>query len=77
MLKKHCKEVGRDYEEIEKTSLARIDSTSAAKNPKILIDTARELSKAGIDNLLIMANKDADPESYLARADTVKKIETI
>ena len=77
VLKKHCKEVGRDYEEIEKTSLARIDSTSAAKNPKILIDTARELSEAGIDNLLIMANKDADPESYLALADTVKKIETI
>ncbi len=31
ILKKHCKDVGRDYNEIEKTSLHRISSTSCSQ----------------------------------------------
>lgn len=74
ILKKHCKDVGRDYNEIEKTSLARISSTNAANNPKELLDLARSLSEVGIDHILIMADRDADPKSYDKLAETVKAI---
>jgi len=77
VLKKHCSDEGRNYDEIEKTSLARIDSTSAANNPGKLIELAQTLSEVGIDQMLIMASKDADPTSYEKIADTIKEIDKI
>jgi F420-dependent oxidoreductase-like protein len=77
VLKKHCEEVNRDYSEIQKTSLARISSTDAANNPQELIDTAKSLNDVGIDHIIIMASKDADPASYEKLADTVKSINNL
>lgn len=77
VLKQHCKEVNRNYDDIEKTSLGRISSTDAAKNPEKLIDLANQLSELNIDHIIIMASKDADPASYQKLADTVKIIHNI
>jgi F420-dependent oxidoreductase-like protein len=74
VLKKHCKAVGRDYDEIEKTSLARISSTDAANDPDKLIDKAKELNDVGISHIMIMADKDADPSSYEKLAQALKVI---
>jgi F420-dependent oxidoreductase-like protein len=75
VLKNHCDSINRDYNEIEKTSLARVDSTSAAHNPENLIKTAKDLREIGIDHLIIMANKDADVNSYKLLAKTISEIE--
>jgi F420-dependent oxidoreductase-like protein len=77
VLKTHCQTLGTDYQKIEKTSLARIDSTGAAQNPKQLLDLAQNLAKHGISHIIIMANKDAQAQSYLKLADTVTKIHEI
>lgn len=77
VLKKHCKDVGRNYDEIEKTSLARISSTDAANDPDKLIKLANELHESGIEHILIMASADADPDSYKKLSDTVNKIKSI
>ena len=77
VLKQHCQELGTDYQKIEKTALARIDSTSAASNPQELIDLAQDLSEHGIDHLMIMANKDANPKSYHDLAKTVEILHKI
>ena len=77
VLKAHCQELGTDYQRIEKTSLARIDSTSAASNPHELINLAQNLSEQGIDHLMIMANKDANPKSYYDLAKTVEILHKI
>ena len=77
VLKNHCLEIGRDYNEIEKTSLARISSTEAANDPDKLIRLATELHDLGIDHVLIMASKDADTKSYDKLTDTIKKINNL
>ena len=74
VLKNHCKDIGRNYDDIEKTALARINSTEAANNPDTLINLAKELSSYGIDHILIMANKDANPMSYSKLTNTIKTI---
>jgi F420-dependent oxidoreductase-like protein len=74
ILKKYCKEANRDYDDIEKTSLLRLSSTDIAANPEPLIEEATKLSKVGISHIMIMANRDADPASYGAIAETIKEI---
>ncbi len=77
ILKKHCKDVGRNYDDIEKTSLVRFSSTAAANNPDELISKAKELANLGIEHIMIWADKDADPKSYDKLTDTVKTINNL
>ena len=74
VLKSYCEEIKRPFSEIEKTSLLRLDSTSIADNPSLLIDEATKLRNVGIDHVIIMANKDANPESYQAMSSAVASI---
>ena len=74
ILKKYCIEFNRNYEDIEKTSLVRLSSTSIANDPKLLLKEANKLKKAGIDHIMIMASQDANPSSYAAMADIIKTI---
>jgi F420-dependent oxidoreductase-like protein len=49
ILKAHCDQVGRNYEEIEKTALDSFDEMT----PKEMINKCRELSQAGIQHLIV------------------------
>lgn len=74
ILKKHCEEIGRNYDEIEKTTLVGLDSTVAANNPDKLIEAAKALSKEGINHIMIRGGKDADPKSYEKLSHTLSVI---
>jgi F420-dependent oxidoreductase-like protein len=52
ILRGHCEDVGRDYDEIEKTSLATVELGPNGVGPTDLVATCRDLSKAGIDHAI-------------------------
>jgi F420-dependent oxidoreductase-like protein len=77
VLKKHCQEIGRNYDEIEKTVLGGQDINKAADNPEEAIEFAKELAKLGVQHIIYAASKDADPSYYAKFAPTVKEINTL
>ncbi len=74
IIKKYCLEIKRDYAEIEKTSLLRLSSSDIANNPELLITEAKKLHDVGINQIMIMASKDANPDSYNKLAKTIQQI---
>jgi len=52
VLKGHCEDVGRDYDEIEKTALGTVELAPGAMSPQQVIDMCRELGEAGIQHLI-------------------------
>ncbi len=52
VLKRHCEDAGRDYEEIERTALGTVYLAPGEMNPKDVIETCRELAGAGIQHLI-------------------------
>ncbi len=52
VLRRHCDEVGRPYEQIEKTALAHVDLGPGGMSPAQVIAFCREMSAAGIQHLI-------------------------
>ncbi len=52
VLRGHCEDVGRDYEEIERTALGTANLAADGMTVEQVIDTCRELSEAGIEHLI-------------------------
>ncbi len=77
VLRNHCNEIGRDYNSIEKTSLVRLSSSTAADNPDELLKIANQLADVGISHIMIMASSDADVKSYEKLANTVSTVHKI
>ena len=50
VLRRHCEEVGRDYAEIEKTALDRVDFGETT--PQQVIERCRALSKLGVEHTI-------------------------
>jgi F420-dependent oxidoreductase-like protein len=65
VLKRHCEEVGRPYEDIEKTALGSVDLGRGGMRPRQVIDLCREVSRAGIQHLILS----------FAHVDTLKPLE--
>lgn len=74
VLRKYCEEEGTSYDDIEKTTLVRINSTDAANSSSKLVDQAKKLKEAGIDHMIMWASKDADPNSYAKLKTTITEI---
>jgi F420-dependent oxidoreductase-like protein len=74
VLKKHCQEVGRPYEDIEKTVLAAKDITSAVNDQVGVLKRAEALKNLGIEHMVFSNSRDADPSSFTKFAGTLKKI---
>ena len=53
VLRRHCDEVGRPYEEIERTAIGSIDVGPGAMSPSEAVDYCRSMSEAGIQHLII------------------------
>lgn len=64
VLKQRCKEVGRDYEEIEKTVLAGVDISSAANNLDKTLESAKTLKALGINHVIYANSKDNDLSAF-------------
>ncbi|HEV8044222.1 MAG TPA: LLM class F420-dependent oxidoreductase [Rubrobacter sp.] len=52
VLRDHCEDVGRDYEEIERTALGTVNLAADGMTVEQVIDTCRELNEAGIQHLI-------------------------
>jgi alkanesulfonate monooxygenase SsuD/methylene tetrahydromethanopterin reductase-like flavin-dependent oxidoreductase (luciferase family) len=52
VLRSHCEDVGRDYEEIERTALGTVNLAEDGMTEEGVIGLCRELSEAGIQHLI-------------------------
>jgi F420-dependent oxidoreductase-like protein len=52
ILKRHCDEVGRPYDEIERTVLGTVDLGPGGTTPSRLIETCRELAAIGVQHAI-------------------------
>ena len=51
-LQRHCEDVGRNYEEIERTALGSVNLGSEGMDPDDVIEMCRDLGEAGIQHLI-------------------------
>jgi alkanesulfonate monooxygenase SsuD/methylene tetrahydromethanopterin reductase-like flavin-dependent oxidoreductase (luciferase family) len=52
VLRGHCEDVGRDYEDIERTGLGTANLTEEGMTPEDVINLCREVNEAGIQHLI-------------------------
>jgi F420-dependent oxidoreductase-like protein len=52
VLRRHCEDVGRDYEEIERTALGSVNLAQGGMTAEGVIGLCRELNEAGIEHLI-------------------------
>jgi alkanesulfonate monooxygenase SsuD/methylene tetrahydromethanopterin reductase-like flavin-dependent oxidoreductase (luciferase family) len=52
VLRGHCEDVGRDYEEIERTALATVNLAADGMTEEDVIGLCRELNEAGIEHAI-------------------------
>ncbi len=88
VLRGHCEAVGRDYDEIEKTILARVTlsragagSDSSGRAPVQTVDQAVErfgrLSESGIDTVILGMGNDTQDEAYELVAEVARQVEPL
>lgn len=65
VLREHCEREGRDYADIEKTSLTLLDGPGSADQA---VDTAGRLAEAGIDHVIFSQRTGQDIAGVLAAA---------
>ena len=53
VLRRHCEEVGRNFEEIERTALGSIQLGAEGMSPRQVIEYCRGMREAGIEHLII------------------------
>lgn len=64
VLKRHCDDLGRDYDEIEKTAMLGVEVALGAKEPGRVLRQAEELGKLGITHVIFRNGTDPRPELY-------------
>jgi alkanesulfonate monooxygenase len=52
VLRRHCEDIGRDYEEIERTALGTVNLAPDGTTEEEVVETCRELSAVGIQHLI-------------------------
>lgn len=67
VLKEHCQELGRDYNDIEKTTLGMMDPAE----PNKLLEQLHELADIGIDSALFSIPKPTDRKSFEVLAEKI------
>jgi F420-dependent oxidoreductase-like protein len=53
VLRRHCDDAGRPYDEIERTALGSIDLGPGGMSPRDAVDYCRSMSDAGIQHLIV------------------------
>lgn len=63
VLKQHCRDLNRNYDEIEKTVLIGIEVGDAANRIDAVIERAKELAHMGIDHIIFSNGRVPDPKA--------------
>jgi len=71
VLKRHCNDVGRNFDEIEKTSLGGVDIVTAAKAPDELLRQAEAMAELGVTHIILRNGPDPDLTAYDTLGRTV------
>jgi len=82
VIRRHCDEVGRDYEEISKTCLTRLTMDTGAALPDGVIphsvgqavERLSLLRAAGIDHVIFSMANTTDPDAYPLVAEVVRQV---
>lgn len=77
VLKSHCKDIGRDYDEIEKSVLAGLDINTAANDPNAALEKLRELKQLGISHAIFSISKEYKPEAFKAFEEVAKSAKSL
>lgn len=67
VLKEHCAELGRDYNQIEKTTLGMLDPANPAK----LLEELHQMAEIGIDSVLFSIPNPTDRRSFESLGSTI------
>jgi F420-dependent oxidoreductase-like protein len=75
VLRRHCREVGRDYAEIEKTCASTVDlGEDRREGLRRLVEHLHELAAVGIDHVLLAPSDPWDDETLDAVASIVPEV---
>jgi F420-dependent oxidoreductase-like protein len=64
ILRQHCDEIGRNFNDIEKTSMAGMDVATAARQPGKLLAMAEDMAKQGVSHIILRNGTDPSPAHY-------------
>jgi 16S rRNA G527 N7-methylase RsmG len=53
VLRRHCEEIGRPFDEIERTAVDVVDIGAGGMSPQEIIEHCRGISDAGIQHLIV------------------------
>ncbi|HMM96337.1 LLM class F420-dependent oxidoreductase [Phycicoccus sp.] len=82
VLRGHCEDVGRDYDEISKSCLAALTMDTGAALPEGVtghsveqaVDRLGRLAEAGIDHVICSTANSTDPVAYERFAEVVRRV---
>ena len=83
VIRRHCEDVGRDYDEISKTCLARLTMDTGAALPDGVFRRTRSTrpssgcrccGDAGIDQVIFSMANTTDPAAYPLVAEVVRQV---
>ena len=86
VLRRHCEAVGRDYDQIEKTCLARVTlgqpgtrgpSGEPAASVEQTVERFGRLSEAGLDTVILGMSNDTDDRVYPLVAEVVRQVQPL
>ncbi len=77
VLRDHCEQLGRDYDEIAKTTATMADLGAGRDGLRRLVDHTRVLAGYGIDHVLLSPQRPWDEEALDAVASIVPEVHEI
>ncbi len=81
VLRGHCEDLGRPYEEIEKTSLSQLiitrDGREGSMSPQQAVDYFGQLAEMGIDQAIFGMRNVSEPDAFEAIAEISPEIHKI
>lgn len=64
VLKRHCSEVGREYDQIEKSVTMGMNVAMAGEDEEKVMERAKALADLGVSHVIFSVPKDVDPKVY-------------
>lgn len=77
VLRQHCEELGRNYDDIEKTAAAGLSVAKAANDPEAAISTAKDMHKLGFTHMILAIGTEDDLSDYDKLRSVIQRLHDI